>query len=305
MMEQLVLNVDENNIDIRLDKFIKDNTDNLSREYIQKLIDEGYVLVNGKEVTKCSYKIALNDEIIVTFKETEDLNVEPQDIPLDIVYEDKDVIVINKPQGMVVHPAPGNYKNTLVNALLYHCKDLSSINGVKRPGIVHRIDKDTSGLLMVAKNDYAHNFLAEQLKDKTASRTYVALVHGIVHVKKGIINAPIGRDPKSRVKMAVVKNGKEAITEFTVLKYYKDFTLIECKLKTGRTHQIRVHMDYIGYPLVGDPLYGRRKLKYGNKQYLHAKELSFIHPTTKERVTFTTELPEYFTKFLNELEKKN
>ena len=304
-MEQLVLNVDENNIDIRLDKFIKDNTDNLSREYIQKLIDEGYVLVNGKEVTKCSYKIALNDEIIVTFKETEDLNVEPQDIPLDIVYEDKDVIVINKPQGMVVHPAPGNYKNTLVNALLYHCKDLSSINGVKRPGIVHRIDKDTSGLLMVAKNDYAHNFLAEQLKDKTASRTYVALVHGIVHVKKGIINAPIGRDPKSRVKMAVVKNGKEAITEFTVLKYYKDFTLIECKLKTGRTHQIRVHMDYIGYPLVGDPLYGRRKLKYGNKQYLHAKELSFIHPTTKERVTFTTELPEYFTKFLNELEKKN
>lgn len=302
-MEQLVLNVDENNIDIRLDKFIKDNTDNLSREYIQKLIDEGYVLVNGKEVTKCSYKTALNDEIIVSFKETEDLNVEPQDIPLDIVYEDKDVIVINKPQGMVVHPAPGNYKNTLVNALLYHCKDLSSINGVKRPGIVHRIDKDTSGLLMVAKNDYAHNFLAEQLKDKTASRTYVALVHGIVHVKKGIINAPIGRDPKSRVKMAVVKDGKEAITEFTVLKYYKDFTLIECKLKTGRTHQIRVHMDYIGYPLVGDPLYGRRKLKYGNKQYLHAKELSFIHPTTKERVTFTTELPEYFTKFLNELEK--
>lgn len=304
-MEQLVLNVDENNIDIRLDKFIKDNTDNLSREYIQKLIDEGYVLVNGKDVTKCSYKTALNDEIIVSFKETEDLNVEPQNIPLDIVYEDKDVIVINKPQGMVVHPAPGNYKNTLVNALLYHCKDLSSINGVKRPGIVHRIDKDTSGLLMVAKNDYAHNFLAEQLKDKTASRTYVALVHGIVHVKKGIINAPIGRDPKSRVKMAVVKDGKEAITEFTVLKYYKDFTLIECKLKTGRTHQIRVHMDYIGYPLVGDPLYGRRKLKYGNKQYLHAKELSFIHPTTKERVTFTTELPEYFTKFLNELEKKD
>lgn len=304
-MEQLVLNVDENNVNIRLDKFIKDNTNDLSREYIQKLIDEGYVLVNGKEITKCSYKIALNDEIIVSFKEVEDLNVEPQNIPLDIVYEDKDVIVINKPQGMVVHPAPGNYKDTLVNALLYHCKDLSSINGVKRPGIVHRIDKDTSGLLMVAKNDYAHNFLAEQLKDKTASRTYVALVHGIVHVKKGIINAPIGRDPKSRVKMAVVKDGKEAITEFKVLKYYKDFTLIECKLKTGRTHQIRVHMDYIGYPLVGDPLYGRRKLKYGNKQYLHAKELSFIHPTTKERVTFTTELPEYFTKFLNELEKAN
>lgn len=304
-MEQLVLNVDENNVNIRLDKFIKDNTNDLSREYIQKLIDEGYVLVNGKEVTKCSYKIALNDEIIVSFKEVEDLNVEPQNIPLDIVYEDKDVIVINKPQGMVVHPAPGNYKDTLVNALLYHCKDLSSINGVKRPGIVHRIDKDTSGLLMVAKNDYAHNFLAEQLKDKTASRTYVALVHGIVHVKKGIINAPIGRDPKSRVKMAVVKDGKEAITEFKVLKYYKDFTLIECKLKTGRTHQIRVHMDYIGYPLVGDPLYGRRKLKYGNKQYLHAKELSFIHPSTKERVTFTTELPEYFTSFLNELEKAN
>lgn len=304
-MEHLVLNVDENNVNVRLDKFIKDNLSDLSREYVQKLIEEGYVTVNDKEITKSSYKTALNDEIIVSFKEVEDLNVEPQDIPLDIVYEDSDVIIINKPQGMVVHPAPGNYKNTLVNALLYHCKDLSSINGVKRPGIVHRIDKDTSGLLMVAKNDYAHNFLAEQLKDKSAFRTYIALVHGIVHVKKGIINAPIGRDSKSRVKMAVVKDGKEAITEFTVLKYYKEFTLIECKLKTGRTHQIRVHMDYIGYPLVGDPLYGRRKLKYGNKQYLHAKELSFIHPTTKERVIFTTELPEYFKEFLNKLEKAN
>lgn len=299
-MEKLVLIIDESNVGVRLDKFVKDNTNDLSREYIQELIEEGCILVNNNKV-KSSYKTCLNDEIIVEFKEAEDLNVEPQDIPLDIVYEDKDVIVINKEQGMVVHPAPGNYKDTLVNALLYHCKDLSSINGIKRPGIVHRIDKDTSGLIMVAKNDVAHNFLADQLKDKTASRVYVALVHGRVHVKKGVIKAPIGRDPKSRVKMAVVKDGKDAITEFTVLEYYKDFTLIECRLKTGRTHQIRVHMSYIGYPLVGDPLYGPRKLRYGDKQYLHAKELSFIHPSTKERVTFTTEMPKYFIDFIKEI----
>lgn len=299
-MEKLVLVISESNVGVRLDKFVKDNMEDLSREYIQELIEEGYITVNNNKV-KSSYKTCLNDEIVVEFKEAEDLNVEPQDIPLDIVYEDKDVIVINKEQGMVVHPAPGNYKDTLVNALLYHCKDLSSINGVKRPGIVHRIDKDTSGLIMVAKNDVAHNFLADQLKDKTASRVYIALVHGRVHVKKGIIKAPIGRDPKSRVKMAVVKDGKEATTEFTVLDYYKDFTLIECRLKTGRTHQIRVHMSYIGYPLVGDPLYGPRKLRYGDKQYLHAKELSFIHPSSKERVTFTTETPKYFTDFIKEI----
>lgn len=300
MMEELVLKINEENVNIRLDKYLKDNLEGLSRVYIQSLIDDGYVLVNGKE-SKSSYKTCLNDEIVVSFKETEDLNVEPQDIPLNIVYEDKDVIVINKERGMVVHPAPGNYKDTLVNALLYHCKDLSSINGVKRPGIVHRLDKDTSGLIMVAKNDVAHNYLAEQLKDKTASRVYIALVHGNVHVKKGVINAPIARDPKSRVKMAVVKDGKEAVTEFNVLKYYRDFTLVECRLKTGRTHQIRVHMSYIGYPLVGDPLYGPKKLRYGDKQYLHAKELSFIHPSSKERVTFATELPEYYTEFLNKI----
>ena len=299
-MEQLVLKVSEEFVGIRLDKFVTDNANDLSRVYVQELIDEGYVLVNGK-TSKSSYKTCLDDEIIVSFKEAEELDVLPQDIPLDIVYEDKDVIVVNKDRGMVVHPAPGNYKDTLVNALLYHCKDLSTINGVKRPGIVHRIDKDTSGLIMVAKNDYAHNFLADQLKDKTASRVYVALVHGTVHVNKGIINAPIGRDPKSRVKMAVVNTGKEAVTEFTVLKYYKDFTLIECKLKTGRTHQIRVHMSYIGYPLVGDPLYGPKKLRYGDKQYLHARELSFIHPSSKERVTFTTEMPAYFKQFLEKI----
>ena len=300
-METKKLVIDESNVGIRLDKFIKDNSDDLSREYIQELIEEGYILVNDKNC-KSSYKTCLGDEITIGYKEEQNLDVEPQDIPLDVVHEDKDVIVINKEQGMVVHPAPGNYKDTLVNALLYHCKDLSTINGVKRPGIVHRLDKDTSGLIMVAKNDTAHNFLADQLKDKTASRVYVALVHGNVHVKKGIINAPIGRDPKSRVKMAVVKDGKEAVTEFSVLKYYKEFTLIECRLKTGRTHQIRVHMSYIGYPLVGDPLYGPRKLRYGEKQYLHAKELSFIHPSTKERVTYTTEMPKYFSDFLENLE---
>lgn len=299
-MEELVLRIDESQVGIRLDKFVADNIKELSRVYVQELIEEGYITVNDKN-SKSSYKTCLNDEIIVTFKEETSCDVEAQDIPLDIVYEDKDVIVINKDRGMVVHPAPGNYKDTLVNALLYHCTDLSTINGVKRPGIVHRLDKDTSGLIMVAKNDYAHNFLADQLKDKTASRVYVALVHGNVHVNKGIINAPIGRDPKSRVKMAAVKNGKEAITEFTVLKYYKDFTLVECRLKTGRTHQIRVHMSYIGYPLVGDPLYGPRKLRYGDKQYLHAKELSFIHPSSKERVTFKTDMPKYFEEFLNSI----
>ena len=299
-MEELVLKINDEQVGIRLDKFVADNVKELSRVYVQELIEEGYITVNDK-TSKSSYKTCFNDEIIVTFKEEANYDVEAQDIPLDIVYEDKDVIVINKDRGMVVHPAPGNYKDTLVNALLYHCKDLSTINGVKRPGIVHRLDKDTSGLIMVAKNDFAHNFLADQLKDKTASRVYVALVHGNVHVNKGVINAPIGRDPKSRVKMAAVANGKEAITEFTVLKYYKDFTLVECRLKTGRTHQIRVHMSYIGYPLVGDPLYGPRKLRYGDKQYLHAKELSFIHPASKERVTFKTEMPKYFEEFLNSI----
>ena len=303
-MKRLELKINESDIGVRLDKFIKNTVETLSREYIQELIEEGYVLVNDKE-SKSSYKTCLNDSIIIDLKDIEDLDVEPQNIPLDVVYEDKDVIVINKEQGMVVHPAPGNYKDTLVNALLYHCKDLSSINGVKRPGIVHRIDKDTSGLIMVAKNDLSHNFLADQLKDKTASRVYIALVHGRVHVKKGVINAPIGRDPKSRVKMAVVKDGKEAVTEFTVLDYYNDFTLIECRLKTGRTHQIRVHMSYIGYPLVGDPLYGPRKLRYGDKQYLHAKELSFIHPSTKERVTFKTETPKYFCDFIEKISEQN
>ena len=300
-MENKIVNVEEADVNIRLDKFVKNIMGSISREYIQTLIEEGYVLVNDKEC-KSSYKMCLGDVVSISLKEDENLDVEPQDIPLDIVYEDKDVIVINKKQGMVVHPAPGNYKDTLVNALLYHCKDLSSINGVKRPGIVHRLDKDTSGLIMVAKNDIAHNFLVDQLKDKSAARTYVALVHGIVHVNKGIIDAPIARDPKSRVKMAVVKDGKNAVTEFTVLKYFKDFTLVECRLKTGRTHQIRVHMSYIGYPLVGDPLYGPRKLRYGDKQFLHAKELSFIHPSSKERVTFKVDMPEEFKKFIEELE---
>ena len=291
----------QNEEPIRIDKFLTEEFEDLSRNSIQILIKNNAVTVNGN-VVKANYILKNNDEIEIMFDDAVDSEILPEDIPLDVYYEDEDVIVVNKPSGMVVHPAVGNFTGTLVNALMYHCKDLSTINGVKRPGIVHRIDKDTSGLIMVAKNDISHNFLAEQLKDKTASRVYVALVHGNVHVKKGVINAPIGRDLKSRVKMAVVKDGKEAITEFTVLKYYKDFTLIECRLKTGRTHQIRVHMSYIGYPLVGDPLYGPKKLRYGDKQYLHAKELSFIHPSTKQRVTFTTELPKYFCEFLNKIE---
>ena len=297
-MEQKIVN--KENEGVRLDKFLSNEYSDFSRVYIQKLINDGNVYVNENK-EKASYKVKEGDSIFIEEVEIIDLDIKAEDIPLDIIYEDEDVIVINKKQGMIVHPAPGVYSGTLVNALLYHCKDLSSINGVKRPGIVHRIDKDTSGLLVVAKNDLAHESLANQLKDKTMNREYMAIVHGVINENKGKINAPIARDLKNRIKMAVVKDGKEAITHFEVLERFKGYTLIYCKLETGRTHQIRVHMDYIGHPLACDPVYGPKATLKGNGQYLHAKKITFIHPRTKESMTFETDLPEYFTSMLEAL----
>lgn len=302
-MEKINLVIeDENNL--RLDKLIAMNLKDLSRTQIQEMISNGLVLVNHK-VEKASYKTRINDQIEITIEDNVDLDVEPEDIPLNVIYEDKDVIVVDKPSGMIVHPSPGIVHGTLVNALLYHCKDLSGINGVNRPGIVHRIDKETSGLLMIAKNDVAHRELSQQLKDHTVTRRYVALVHGLIPHTQGKIDAPIGRNPKDRQSMAVTRtNSKNAVTNFTVLKRYQDMTLIECRLETGRTHQIRVHMSYIGYPVYGDPKYGYRKDDTSHGQYLHAKKLGFIHPTTKEYMEFESELPDYFQQKLDELEEK-
>lgn len=290
--------VDSYSEDLRLDVYLSENIEDKSRSYIQNLIKSGKVLINGNE-KKGSYKLKLNDEVEVEIPENEKLNVEPENIPIDIVYEDSDVIVVNKPQGMVVHPAPGNYSGTLVNALLYHCTDLSGINGVLRPGIVHRIDKDTSGILVVAKNDMAHKKLAEQLKEHSMNRIYNALVEGVLKEDAGTIDKPLGRHPNQRIKMAIVKDGRRAVTHYKVLNRYKNNTLIECKLETGRTHQIRVHMTSIGHPIVGDPVYGYSKQKFKLEgQMLHAKKLGFIHPSTNKYMEFDSELPEYFKKII-------
>ena len=249
--------------------------------------------------------LKLNDEIEITILDNVDLDIEPEDISLKIVYEDEDVIVVDKPTGMIVHPSAGIMHGTLVNALLFHCKDLSGINGVNRPGIVHRIDKETSGLLMVAKNDNAHRLLSKQLKDHTVVRRYVALVHGLIPHEHGKVDAPIGRNPKDRQSMAVTRtNSKEAVTNFTVLKRYNAMSLIECRLETGRTHQIRVHMSYIGYPVYGDPKYGYRKDDFSHGQFLHAKKLGFIHPTTQKYMEFESPLPDYFQAKLDELQEE-
>lgn len=273
-----------------------------SRSYMQKLIENGGVLLNDTPV-KTKYKVKEGDCFSLEIPEVKELTVEPENIPLDIVYEDKDIIIINKARGMVVHPAEGNYTGTLVNALLYHCRDLSDINGVRRPGIVHRIDKDTTGLLVVAKNNRAHTSLAEQIKEHSVSRIYTALTEGIIEENSGCINAPVGRHPIDRKKMAVnTKNGKDAITHFTVLKRYSNTTLVKCRLETGRTHQIRVHMAYIGHPVAGDPVYGRRDNRGLSGQALHAGELTLTHPTTGEEMTFTAPLPEDFQNLLNVLE---
>lgn len=287
----------------RLDKVCSEIFSDYSRSQIKQLLDGGNITVNGK-TEKAKYKVKSGDVIRLEEPETKTLELRPENIPLDIVYEDGDVIVINKPQGMVVHPAPGHDEHTLVNALLYHCP-LSTINGTFRPGIVHRIDKDTSGLLMVAKNDKAHRSLAKQLKDKTNIREYVALVHGRIAEDEGTINAPIGRSLKDRKKQAVVKDGRNAVTHFEVLKKYRDYTFVKCILETGRTHQIRVHMKYIGHPLVGDPLYGPKKTIKGNGQFLHAGKLGFVHPTTGKLLIFEAPLPKIFQECLEKLDKTN
>lgn len=285
----------------RVDKFLASVQDDWSRSQLQGWIKDGLLFVNGKSV-KGNYRLQEDDEVVLHVPPARELNIEPENIPLDIVYEDSDVIVVNKPRGLVVHPAPGHYSGTLVNALLYHCQDLSGINGVLRPGIVHRIDKDTSGLLMVAKNDKAHESLARQLKDHTVTRRYVALVHGVISHDKGTIDAPIGRDPKNRQQMAVVfEYSKPAVSHFVVLERFKEHTLVELKLETGRTHQIRVHMKYIGHPLVGDPKYGPKSFFKIEGQALHAKTLGFTHPSTEEYLEFHAALPDDMEQILKRL----
>ena len=273
-----------------------------TRSFIQGLIADKAVTVNGK-IIKSNYKLKSNDEIVIILPEPIELDVKAENIDLNIVYEDSDVIVINKPKNMVVHPAPGNYTGTLVNGLLYHCKDLSGINGVIRPGIVHRIDKDTTGILVIAKNDEAHNSLAKQFKDHSIKREYYALVEGRFSKESGTIDKPLGRNKKDRLKMDIVEDGRRAVTHYEVLEQYdKGVSLIKCTLETGRTHQIRVHMASIGHPLVGDQTYGYKKQKFKIEgQALHAKTLGFIHPTTGEYIEFTSDLPEYFEELIKKL----
>ena len=274
----------------------------LTRSNMQKLLDEGRA-VKGTKVIKSNYKLKLGDEIIVTLPEPQPLDVQPENITLDIIYEDEDVVVVNKARGMVVHPAAGNYSGTLVNALLYHCKNLSGINGVIRPGIVHRLDKDTSGIMICAKNDAAHVSLSEQIQSKTAQRTYLAVVRGNIKTDSGVIETQIARDKDDRKKMAVVKDGgRNAVTEYEVVERFGKYTIVKCKLKTGRTHQIRVHMEYLGYPLVGDPKYSPMKTPFSiNGQALHSLTLAFDHPRTGERMEFEAKLPEDLHKVVTRL----
>lgn len=287
---------------IRIDSYLIDKLDR-SRSKIQSMIRNGDVLVNSN-IVKSSYIVKCNDIIDVTFKKEEVMSANPEAMDLDIVYEDDDAIVVNKANGVVVHPAIGNNSGTLVNGLLYHSKNLSSINGEFRPGIVHRIDAYTTGLLMIAKNDKAHEFLAQQLEKKTAYRVYIALVWGVIGADTGTIDAPIGRDSNDRKKMAVVSGGKPAVTHFKVLKRFKSATLIELKLETGRTHQIRVHMNYIEHPVVNDPVYGRRKIIDDSGQCLHAKELGFVHPKTHKMMMFDSNLPDCFVNILKKFEEE-
>ena len=303
MEEKIRIEVENLEKNERIDKYLSSKLDDsFSRAKIQKLIDEELILVNDK-VIKSSYKVSNGDVILITDKE-EDMSVKPEKMDIDIVYEDDDVMVINKKSGVVVHPAPGNYSGTLVNGLMYLSKDLSHVNGEFRPGIVHRIDKDTSGLLIVAKNDKAHRILAEELKEKKIKRKDIALVSGVINHDVGEIDAPIGRDPSDRKKMCVTStNSKDAITHFRVLERYKNASLIECELETGRTHQIRVHMKYINHPVINDPVYGKNNHgEFG--QLLHAKEITFTHPTTKEVMTFSCEVPEEFNKILEEYKEE-
>lgn len=297
----------ENQEGDRIDRYLSEILEDKSRSYIQKLIKEQYILVNQKPV-KASYRLLLGDRVEITLPEVKEPDIVPEDIPLDILYEDKDIIIVNKPKQMVVHPAPGHYSGTLVNALMYHCNhELSGINGTMRPGVVHRIDMDTTGSLAVCKNDASHQSLAQQLKEHTIYRIYVAVVHGRLRDDNGIVNAPIGRHPIERKKMSVnAKNGRQAVTHYKVLERFKDFTYIQCELETGRTHQIRVHMASIGHPLLGDVVYGPHKCPFSNLQgqTLHAKLLGFVHPKTGEYLEVEAPLPQYFTELIDILRKK-
>lgn len=285
----------------RLDRWVAARAADLSRSRIQALIDEGSITVNG-EVRPASYQVRPGDHICLISSPPEPLELEPEAIPLAVLYEDEDLIVLNKPRGLVVHPAAGNWSGTLVNALLNHCDDLGGINGTLRPGIVHRLDKDTSGVMMVAKNDFAQVRLSEQIKERAVKRQYAALVHGDLEQNRGVIDAPIGRHPVHRKKMAVVANGRHAVTHYLVRERFGDFTLVELQLKTGRTHQIRVHMAYIGHPVAGDPVYGPRKSALGlSAQALHAELLGFAHPRTGEWMEFSTQPPQDFEEALAKL----
>ncbi|MEA3320032.1 MAG: RluA family pseudouridine synthase [Bacillota bacterium] len=301
MTETMTIQIDESQKNDRIDKVLSTQNEEWSRSQVQQWIKEGQVLVNGEKI-KPNYKCSVGDDITVTIPEPEALDVLPEEMDLDIYYEDADVIVVNKPRGMVVHPAAGHATGTLVNGLMAHCKDLSGINGVLRPGIVHRIDKDTSGLLMVAKNDFAHEKLVNQLVAKTVTRKYQAIVHGVISHDVGTVDAPIGRDKKDRQAMTVTnENSRNAVTHFRVIERFKDFSHIECQLETGRTHQIRVHMKYIGYPLAGDPKYGPKKSLDIEGQALHAGILGFIHPRTEEYMEFEAPNPPEFERVLKHL----
>lgn len=300
-----IIMVTEEEQGCRIDKFLAEYREELTRSYIQKMIRSGCVMVNGKPV-KASYSICEGDTIALQVQEQIEPDILAENIPLDIVYEDADVILINKPKGMVVHPAPGHYTGTMVNALMYHCKEeLSGINGVLRPGIVHRIDMDTTGIVIACKNDFAHNSIAEQLKEHSITRRYYAIVYGSVREDEGTVNAPIGRHPVDRKKMAInEKNGKTAVTHYKVIERFGGYTWIECRLETGRTHQIRVHMASIGHPLLGDEVYGPSRDPFHLQgQTLHAYILGFVHPRTKQYMEFTAELPDYFEKLTLSLRK--
>lgn len=288
----------------RLDFYLANELNEISRTYIQKLIKDKLVTVNEK-LQKSKYLVQEGDLIKVNIPKPVELKIVAEDLPIDIIYEDEDIIIVNKDQGMVVHPAPGNYSGTLVNALLFQIKNLSSINGIIRPGIIHRLDKDTSGIIMVAKNDEAHRFLSDQLKNRNVKREYIALVHGTLNIKENTINAPIGRDPKDRKKMTVINtNSKEAITHYKVIQEFKNYSLVSANLETGRTHQIRVHFAYIKHPIVGDLIYSRKTNKFNcDKQLLHAIKLGIIHPRTKEYMEFKTDIPERFQNIIETLNK--
>lgn len=301
------IDVLESQAGIRIDKFLSDEFPEMSRSYIQKLIKEDQITVNGKRI-KANFKVSETDIVVMNEPELKEPDILAENIPLDILYEDSDILIVNKPKGMVVHPSAGHYTGTLVNALMYYCKDdLSGINGVMRPGIVHRIDMDTTGSLLVCKNDFAHQHLAEQLKVHSIRRVYHAIVHGVVKEDEGTIDAPIGRHPIERKKMAINhKNGKEAVTHFKVMKRFKNYTYIQCQLETGRTHQIRVHMSSIKHPLVGDNVYGPAKSPFKLQgQTLHAKILGIEHPRTGEYIEADAPLPEYFVTLLKKLENLN